>query len=90
MMVNPLKIMYQSSFINCIMYDAQQSFLMSRLCGRATAQSLADFAQNLYMCTQKLERSFTFNILKSFYTFYVIFGYFFWLFLALIFSKVKF
>ena len=49
-----------------------QSFKMSRSHGRATAQNFAEFAQNLEMCTPKLEKSCIFTILTCFYQFYVI------------------
>ena len=43
-----------------------QSFKMTHTCGHVTAQSFAEFAQNLYMCTTKLERSSIFTIFTYF------------------------
>ena len=43
---------------------------MSRLCGYGTAQGFAEFAQNLYMCTPKLEKSCIFTIFHVFGMFF--------------------
>ena len=63
---------------------------MSRSHGRATAQNFAEFAQNLEMCTPKLENSCIFTIFTCFCTFYVTFRVFFVHFLAQFFLKLSF
>ena len=42
-------------------------FLISQLCGHATAQNSAEFAQNLEMCTYTIENSCIFTTLTCFY-----------------------
>ena len=64
-----------------------QSFVMSLSHGCAATQSFAEFAQNLEMCTPKLEKSYSFIIFTYFSfvclcTFYVTFRVFFVHFLA--------
>ena len=67
---------------------------MSRSCGRATAQSFAEFAQNLYMCTSKLKKIMYFlPFLHDFGVFLHFLCDFFGIFCAFScakFSKVKF
>ena len=63
---------------------------MSRSRGRATAQNFAEFAQNLEMCTPKLENSWIFTIFTCFCTFYVTFRVFCVHFLAQFFLKLSF
>ena len=50
-------------------------------CSRVTAQNLAEFAQNLEICTHKLEKSYSFTIIHVFcmffFYFFLLFGYFY-------------
>ena len=59
---------------------------MSRLCGRAMTQNVAEFVQNLEMCTPKLKKSKIFIIPTFFlhisYSFYMTFCVFLGHFLA--------
>ena len=65
---------------------------MSRSHGRATAQNFAEFAQNLEMCTPKLEKSCSFTIFTCFLyvcaPFMWLFGYFSCIFLRKIFKNL--
>ena len=58
---------------------------MSQLCGPATGQFFAQFAQYLYMCTPKLEKSCIFTIFTCFWhvftPFMLLFEYFLLIFL---------
>ena len=64
---------------------------MSRSHSRATSQYFAEFAQNLEMCTPKLENSCIFIIFTCLCTFYVTFQvFFFCIFLRNFFLKLSF
>ena len=63
---------------------------MSRSHGRATAHNFAEFAQNLEMCTPKLENSCIFYIFTCFCTFYATFQAFFVHYLAQFFFELSF